>query len=184
MPLPFQLKPKQKMIFSIGGTDSRKNLKIFPDIIKELKALGHEVVFVRAGGKMAEEGAGKLKSLIGDNFHEMGRVSERELITLYNKTDVVVVPSNYEGFGLPVLEGMAAGAPVVSSNQSSLPEVGLDAALYFPPSDASVAARQIARIFDDASLKEDLIAKGKARVAELTWQRHFDKVVWIYSMGL
>ena len=178
--LPFDINPNQKIIFSVGGADSRKNLKLFPEIIKELKRLGHDIVFIRGGAKMQESDANDIKAMIGDNFREMGRVSEGELVSLYNNSDVVVVPSKYEGFGLPVLEAMAAGAPVVSSDQSSLPEVGLDSALYFSPDDALNAAHQIARIFDEPNLKEEMIARGKARVKELTWQRHFDEVKAIY----
>lgn len=179
--LPIEIKPDQKMIFSLGGNDCRKNLKIFPAVMKELKDNGHNILFVRAGAMMDDQLASQLKNLLGKNFIEMGRVSEDQLVTLYNQADVVVIPSFYEGFGLPVLEGMAAGVPVVASNQSSLPEVGLDAALYFSPNDAHQAAAQISKVFENTSLRENLITLGKARVKELSWKRHFDEVVELYS---
>ena len=80
---------------------------------------------------------------------------------------------NLEGFGLPVLEAMAHGCPVVCSNTSSLPEVAGDAALYFDPQDAAAAAVQCARIITDDGCRASLQARGRERAAGFTWSRHW-----------
>jgi glycosyltransferase involved in cell wall biosynthesis len=91
-----------------------------------------------------------------------------ELDDLYARAGVVVVPSLYEGFGLPVLEAMARGVPVVCSNRSSLPEVAGDAAVLVDPTDPDAIRRGIERALANA---EELRAKGLARAAEFTWER-------------
>jgi glycosyltransferase involved in cell wall biosynthesis len=98
-------------------------------------------------------------------------VSGAELEGLWALADAFVFPSLYEGFGLPVLEAMARGVPVACSNASSLPEVAGDAALLFDPHDEAAIAVALRRLLDDTALREQLRARGLARVREFTWQR-------------
>jgi glycosyltransferase involved in cell wall biosynthesis len=100
-----------------------------------------------------------------------GYASGRKLIGAYQQADVFVLLSKYEGFGLPVLEAMACGTPVVCSNRSSLPEVAGDAALLVDPDDEEAAARAIVRVLDEPGLAERLIERGRRRAAEFTWDR-------------
>src|SRR5438552_17321109 len=90
----------------------------------------------------------------------LGRISDHELITLYSLADVFAFPSFFEGFGMPPLEAMACGAPVITSNTSSLPEVTGDAAILVDPHDTNEIANAIARILGDEQLQEDLRQKG------------------------
>ena len=101
----------------------------------------------------------------------LGRVSEDELRALYAGAPVFAYPSLYEGFGLPVLEAMAAGAPVMTSNVSSLPEVAGDAALLVDPTDVSAIGIALTRLLADPVLAEDLRARGRARAAEFSVER-------------
>jgi glycosyltransferase involved in cell wall biosynthesis len=100
-----------------------------------------------------------------------GFVPERTLAALYRLASVFAFPSLYEGFGLPPLEAMACGTPVVTSRLSSLPEVVGDAALLVDPYDAEAIADAIARVLDDSALAQDLARRGRARAAGFSWER-------------
>jgi glycosyltransferase involved in cell wall biosynthesis len=103
------------------------------------------------------------------------------LAALYRLASVFVFPSLYEGFGLPPLEAMAAGAPVVASNTSSLPEVVGDAALLVDPMDAGAIADAMARVLTDQTVRDDLIARGHARVKAFSWERSVARVQAVYE---
>ncbi|HEX9406131.1 MAG TPA: glycosyltransferase family 1 protein, partial [Thermoanaerobaculia bacterium] len=92
-----------------------------------------------------------------------------ELASVYRKAEIFVFPSIYEGFGFPLLEAMASGVPSIAARSSSLPEVGADAALYFDPSNARELEGAIEQLLKDRGLCEELIARGKRRVAEFRW---------------
>ncbi|CAG0941583.1 partial Mannosylfructose-phosphate synthase, partial [Anaerolineae bacterium] len=98
-------------------------------------------------------------------------VSDDDLPALYAGATLFVYPSLYEGFGLPVAEAMACGAPVVTSNASSLPEVAGDAALYFDPRDVDAMADAMQRALADESLRNDLRARGFAQAKKFSWEK-------------
>ncbi len=100
-----------------------------------------------------------------------GFVDDRDLAPLYALATLLVYPSLYEGFGLPVAEAMACGTPVICSNASSLPEVAGDAALYFEPHDVDGMAQAMRRVLDDESLRRDLRSRGLAQVKQFSWER-------------
>ena len=96
-----------------------------------------------------------------------GHVSDAELVSLYRRAAVLVFPSLYEGFGQPVLEAMACGCPVASSNAASLPEVCSDAARLFDPHSAEAIAEAVAEVLDDP---QPWTERGLARAAPFTWE--------------
>jgi glycosyltransferase involved in cell wall biosynthesis len=98
-------------------------------------------------------------------------VSDDDLPALYAGATLFVYPSLYEGFGLPVAEAMACGAPVVSSNASSLPEVAGDAALYFDPRDVDAMTDALRRALADDALRADLRARGFAQAKKFSWEK-------------
>jgi len=113
-----------------------------------------------------------------------GPVTDAELRKLYAGASAFVFPSRYEGFGLPPLEAMALGAPVVCADAASLPEVVGDAALLFPAGDAAALARTLARVLDDLALRERLSQAGRKRAAQFTWQRTAAATVAVYHEAL
>ena len=110
-----------------------------------------------------------------------GFVSDNTLAALYRLADVFVFPSLYEGFGLPPLEAMASGTPVITSNVSSLPEVVGDAALMIDPYDPAAIADAMARVLTDTDLRVDLQGRGFARAREFSWERSIARVREIYD---
>jgi glycosyltransferase involved in cell wall biosynthesis len=102
---------------------------------------------------------------------ELGHVDEALLAELYRECALLAFPSRYEGFGLPVLEAMSYGAPVVASNASAVPEAGGDAACYVSPGDAQELATAILRVAGDEAYAADLRQRGLVRAARFTWER-------------
>jgi glycosyltransferase involved in cell wall biosynthesis len=110
-----------------------------------------------------------------------GFVSDQTLAALYRLADAFVFPSLYEGFGLPPLEAMASGTPVITSNVSSLPEVVGDAALMIDPYEPAAIADAMQRVLTDAALRADLSRRGLARAREFSWERSIARVREIYA---
>jgi glycosyltransferase involved in cell wall biosynthesis len=110
-----------------------------------------------------------------------GFVSDQTLAALYRLADVFVFPSLYEGFGLPPLEAMASGTPVIASNVSSLPEVCGDAAMMIDPYDPAAIADAMRRVLETPALREDLQRRGLARAREFSWERSIARVREIYD---
>ncbi len=111
----------------------------------------------------------------------LGYVPDEDLVLLYNVATLLVVPSRYEGFGLPVLEAMSSGCPVVTAKKGSLPEVAGDASLYVNPDDVEDIARGIKEVYDDADLRENLIQKGYRQNKLFTWKKTAQETIRIYE---
>lgn len=109
-----------------------------------------------------------------------GYLDEAALAGVLRGADTLIFPSLYEGFGLPVLEAMAAGVPVICSKVTAMPEVAGDAAVYFDPRDVEDMASRIAEVARDAGLRERLAGRGRARAAEFTWERAARETLAIY----
>ena len=110
-----------------------------------------------------------------------GFVPDRTLAVLYRLAGVFVFPSLYEGFGLPPLEAMASGAPVVTSNVSSLPEVVGDAAMMIDPHEPAEIAQAMRRVLTEPALAQDLRRRGLARVKEFSWERSVRRIREVYD---
>jgi glycosyltransferase involved in cell wall biosynthesis len=170
-----------RYILSVGHTNRRKNLEILPEVLSVIAHESPDISLVRAGAMMSDELAAKCRAAIGANrLIELGFVSDEELRWLYQNAGAFYLPSKLEGYGLPVAEAMAAGCPVVCSNVCSLPEVGADAPLYTAPDDVAAAASNLLIAINDESKREEMIARGRKRAANLTWEKHLDSLVGIY----
>ena len=107
-------------------------------------------------------------------------VGTDELVALYNRAEALVFPSLYEGFGLPVLEAMACGCPVLCSNVTSLPEVAGDAALFFEPEDAEAISRAMRRVVADQGLRQSLAQRGLRQAARFSWRKMALETIRVY----
>ena len=172
-PAPAELErlPAAGFVLAVGTLEPRKNL---PRLVAAYTALtsreqtAHPLVVVGAQGWQTGDTVTALDSL-GDRCVRLGYVSDAALAELYRRCSVFAYPSLSEGFGLPVLEAMAAGAPVVTSNVSSLPEVGGDAVLYADPTSVSSIAAALKRLLEDAGLREELRIRGRERAHLFSW---------------
>lgn len=113
---------------------------------------------------------------LGDRVRHLENVGQEELAGLYNAALALVFPSVFEGFGMPLLEAMACGCPVASSNVTSMPEIYGDAALPFDPADVGEMASRMRQIADDAALRRDLASKGLANLGRYSWEATADIV--------
>jgi glycosyltransferase involved in cell wall biosynthesis len=178
-----------KFILSVGTIGPRKNIitlfKAIKIISNKNKIPDYKLVLV---GRKASGSNVILKYIIDLGLAKKvivtGYISEEELLGLYNLADVFVCPSIYEGFGLPVLEAMACGTPVITSNTSSLPEVVNDAAILIEPLNEHQLADAIYNVLSDNKLRAELIAKGFNRVKKFSWKETSNKVIEIYNILL
>ena len=108
-------------------------------------------------------------------------IHDEDLPALYRASDLFVYPSLYEGFGLPLLEAMACGTPVVTSNVSSLPEVVGDAGITVDPTDIHALADAMSQALQDTRLRRQMIDRGRARAAEFTWLRAARQLRQVYQ---
>jgi glycosyltransferase involved in cell wall biosynthesis len=118
---------------------------------------------------------------IGADVNFTGRVTDSELVNLYQRASVMVFPSFYEGFGLPPLEAMACGCPVIASNASAVPEVVGTAALLFDPSSADQLAASIRTVLTRHELREELIDRGLSNSRRFTWEETARRTLQIYE---
>lgn len=117
---------------------------------------------------------------LGERVRFLGPVDDADLPALYSGCEIFVFPSLYEGFGLPVLEAMACGAPVMCSNASSLPEVAGDAALLFDPLDVESIAAALRRAIEDGNLRRSLAERSLAQAVNFSWARTAEETLAIY----
>lgn len=169
-------------ILAAGKISPRKNVQGVIRALGELKdRVPHHLVAVGGDGWDFEQVKAQVDNFgIGDRVHLVGYVSDEQLRTLYRKAAVYVHASFFEGFGLTVLEAMAAGCPVVTSNCSSLPEVAGNAARLVDPHNVGEIAEAIANICEDQELATDLRERGRARSKMFTWERCARQVEAIY----
>ena len=176
-----------RFILSVGSLEPGKNRTTLLKAFAELRRRGVEQKLVVAGQRAWNYGDDfRLAEDLGLKGHVIftGYVAPEEMPALYNAADLFVFPSLYEGFGLPVLEAMACGVPVVASNVSSIPEVTGDAALLVDPRDAEALCDAMERILKDADLSASLRQRGLERASTFSWERAARETIEVYEEAL
>jgi glycosyltransferase involved in cell wall biosynthesis len=174
-------------ILYVGSLEARKNLRRLLEAYARLRQWSGHWTLVIVGARRVDaspifETARQLR--LESHVRFTGYVDDHHLPALYAGADLFVFPSLYEGFGLPVLEAMASGTPVVTSNSSSLPEVAGDAALLVDPTCVEALAEAMRRVLNDAELQADLCGRGLERAAEFSWERTARETVEVYRKVL
>lgn len=176
--------PQRPYIFSVGTVQPRKNYARLIQALAALRARAYDIDLVIAGGRGWLEDpiyATIRDAGMDDYVHIIGFADDADLPALYSAALLTAVPSLYEGFGIPVLESMACGTPVLTSNVSSLPEVAGDAALMIDPTNLGAIVGGLQQLIDDHTLRADLAARGIARARDFTWDRAAQQLEQIYA---
>jgi glycosyltransferase involved in cell wall biosynthesis len=168
-----------------GNIKPHKNLERLIEAFHLLRRNGHDTVKLLIIGDEISKYATLRRAVHKYKLHKhvrfFGFVPDKTLAVLYRLARVFVFPSLYEGFGLPPLEAMASGTPVITSNVSSLPEVVGDAALLIDPYEPAAIAQAMHRVLTEPSLREDLRRRGLLRVKDFSWERSIRRVHEIYQ---
>jgi glycosyltransferase involved in cell wall biosynthesis len=177
----------ERFVLFVGTLEPRKNLITLIEAFARLQAARDRVHLVIAGGKgwYYQEVFKRVEELdLGKAVHWVGFVPGAELPLWYNAATVFVYPSLYEGFGMPLLEAMACGTPVIASATSSLPEVVGDAGFLVPPHDVTGLADNMERLLVDADWQVELSRRGRARASAFTWDATAQATVASYHRAL
>lgn len=172
---------REKVVLHVGAVQRRKNVA---RLVEAFESLGPDWRLVLAGG--AGYGAEAIFSRIEASpararITVSGYIRRGELERWYTRAAMLAFPSLDEGFGMPVLEAMAAGLPVVTSNRSALPEVAGEAALLVDPLDTAALAGALHRLASDRGLREGLAAQGLERAAKFTWENAVGATWMVYK---
>jgi len=180
----YRIPAGKKYILSLCTVEPRKNLKFaVRNFIKFLRETGaDDIVFALGGGHwddFIEEMEAELANLgkYRDKVIRLGYVDDKDMAALYSGALCFIYPSLYEGFGLPPLEAMQCGTPVITSNVSSLPEVVGNAALTINPESDVECVDALTKIYNNAALRRELTAKGLERAAQFSWAKTADTML-------
>ena len=165
----------------VGNLTRRKNVPVLLDAFASIReATGAGLVLAGA----AEYGGGEVLGRVHEpGVRYVGRVGDAELAELYRGALAFVYPSSDEGFGLPVLEAMACGIPVVTTTGGALPEAAGDAGILVSPGSVAELADAMKRVATDPALRADLAARGVRRAAERPWRRTAEETVRVYEQA-
>jgi glycosyltransferase involved in cell wall biosynthesis len=173
----------ERFLLSVGTIEPRKNLTRLVECLAQLRRDDRrlQLIVVGAKGWMTEEFFDRIGEL---NQHDavrlLGFVSDDDLPAIFRAATVYVMASVYEGAGLPVLEAMACGAPVVSSRESSMPELGADVPRYFNPHDVQHMTDVIGMVLNNETLRAEMAAAGPERAARFSWERAAHETLAVY----
>jgi len=174
----------QPYFLFVGNAKPNKNLATLLTAFKTVQdQLPHRLIVAgRTGGFGTGDDAVLLQAQsLGDRIQWSGEIPDCELIALYRGATALVLPSLYEGFGLPLLEAMQLGCPVLSSNAASLPEIAADAALYFDPRDPAALAELLLQLAHPNPIAESLRQAGYRRVANFSYSRCADETAAVLN---
>ncbi|AKB14127.1 Glycosyltransferase involved in cell wall bisynthesis [Methanosarcina thermophila] len=182
----YRIEETEKVILYVGAEEPRKNIQLLINSFSKLKNKIPQVKLLKVGTPnylgVREKLLEQIESLnLQKDIIFTGYVSERELAEIYNAVDLFVFPSLYEGFGIPPLEAMACGTPVITSNTSSLPEVVGDAAIVVDPYDADKLVEEMYQLLTDDGLKKEMIRKGLKRSKMFSWDESARKTLRVYK---
>jgi glycosyltransferase involved in cell wall biosynthesis len=169
------------VVLHVGSTVERKNVPLVLQTVARLRAEGEDAYLLQVGGRLSPEQEQLVDRLdLRRVVRSVRAVDEGTLRRAYRAADVLLFPSLYEGFGLPVLEAFASGLPVVTSGAGGLKEVGGDAVIVVESRDAAAYVDALDELSADPEAREALIERGRRRAREFTWQRTAERTAAVY----
>ena len=174
--------PEKPIILHVGSCVARKNIGALFGVLSRLREQGSDAHLLQVGGIFTTAQKDEIRRLdLASRITQVEYVPDEELPLIYRLADLLLFPSSYEGFGLPVLEAMAGGIPIVGARAASIPELAGEAALLVDPNDWDGFTRAVLRILSDKSLSSDLIARGRERAANFNWSSTASGIVSVYD---
>ena len=183
----FKIPDNDKVVLYVGSETPRMNLDFLLKSLSKLKKIFPNFKLIKIGEPQSFGARNHfLNSIIEMGLEEnvifVGYVAEEELPKWYNASDLLVYPCLYAGFGLPPLEAMACGTPVITSNTTSLPEVVGDAGIMVDPDDEEAMTKSIYKVLTDQDLTDDLIKKGLKRSKLFNWEESAKNTLKVYNL--
>jgi len=169
---------KENYLLYVGSLNPRKNLQgVIEAFLQIAEGIPHKLVIVGVNTGAFK----KTRTKDSDRIKFLGFVNQEYLVQLYRNAAVFVFPSLYEGFGLPLLEAMACGCPVITSNISSLPEVAGDSAIMIDPYDVNAMANAMYNVLTNESLRQEMIKKGLQRIKLFSWEKAAKETLKVFE---
>ena len=178
------LEADRPVLLHVGSEERRKNVETLLDAMALLVKERPDLLLLRIGGPSSRTRKRIARHGLERHVRYLSGLSEDQLVAAYSAADLFVFPSSYEGFGLPVLEAMKAGCPVVAARATSVPEITGDAAVLVEAMDVSGLADAIASLLDDPARRGVLRDMGIARAAGFTWDRTARQTADAYRRAL
>jgi glycosyltransferase involved in cell wall biosynthesis len=180
-PLRYAHAAREKVVLNVGAIQARKNIARLVEAFETLDS-AWRLVLAGSFGYGSEAIRERIeRSPARDRIAVLGYITPGQLAAWYARASIFAFPSLDEGFGMPLLEAMAAGAPIVTSAASALPEVAGDAALLVDPRDTQALAGALKRLAEDRELGLELVGRGKARVREFSWEKAVRQTWAVYQ---
>ncbi|MBD2445785.1 glycosyltransferase family 4 protein [Nostoc sp. FACHB-152] len=178
----YAVSPETLCLLNVGATSPRKNILTVLKVLATLSMKGISASLWKVGGEFKDEHKDFIeKHNLQQKIIHFIKPDKDTLEQIYNAADMLLAPSLYEGFGLTILEAMACGLPVVTSNTSSLPEVAGDAACLVNPTDVEEIVMKVCQIKQNADHRSQLIEKGLERVKQFSWKNTSEQVAKVYE---
>lgn len=174
----------RSFILTVGVLEPRKNHTLLLEALRDLRKQGHDLELIIIG----RPGWRWIDPLTTEKYRDLrpwvrilADIPDPDLVEFYNRAELFMYPSLYEGFGLPILEAMACGAPVISSAVSSMPEVAGEAALFADPQDARTFTTQALRLLRDPALRKAMVEAGIERARTFSWRSTAEATLALYE---
>jgi mannosyltransferase len=169
------LSEKSQDVVFVGARSGYKNFTLAVESVASVPNLQLKIV---GGGKLSEDEIKHLDAYLPNRYQWLGRLSDEELNQTYNTAYALLYPSSYEGFGIPIIEAMRAGCPVIAVNVSSIPEVAGDAAILVDKTTVAAFSEALIKL---PAIRKQLISAGFAQAAKFSWNRCFEETLAIYN---
>jgi glycosyltransferase involved in cell wall biosynthesis len=172
-------------LLNVGSNHPRKNIQTILEALVTLKKQDIPIQFWKVGTDFTVEQKKFIEvNNLESSLRYLGRPNKSTLVKIYSTADILVAPSLYEGFGITILESMACGTPVITSNTSAMPEVVGDAGVLVTPTEADEIAAAVINLYQNPSYYKELVDLSLKRVAKFTWVNNAEKVAQVYEKVL
>lgn len=179
------ISPATFCLLNVGSNQPRKNVFTTLHVLQVLKEKGLPIHYWKAGADFTHEQKQFIQTHnLENSVTYLGKPDKQTLVKIYNAADILLAPSLYEGFGMTIIEAMACGTAVITSNVTSLPEVAGDAAILVSPIDVPAMVQAVCHLFEDKSYRQSLVEKGLVRSKLFTWEKTAEQIAEIYEKNL